>query len=73
MLLKSQNEQEVQVNWSDIDGASPKPKRLHLEKDETDSLYHYQYKSVTMMDFMVKEGAENMLITSTVILVFLLF
>ena len=25
-----------------------------------------QYKSVTMMDFTVKEGAENMLITSTV-------
>ena len=28
------------VDWSNIDGASPKPKRLHLEKDETDSLYH---------------------------------
>ena len=28
------------VNWSEIGGASPKPKRLHLEKDETDSLYH---------------------------------
>ena len=27
-------------DWSNIDGASPKPKRLHLEKDETDSLYH---------------------------------
>ena len=25
-----------------------------------------QYKSVTMMDFKVKEGAENMLITITV-------
>ena len=25
-----------------------------------------QYKSVTMMDFKVKEGAENMFITSTV-------
>ena len=31
---------KCKVNWSDIDGASPKPKRLHLEKDETDSLYH---------------------------------
>jgi len=28
------------VDWSKIDGSSPKPKRLHLEKDETDSLYH---------------------------------
>ena len=31
---------KCKANWSDIDGASPKPKRLHLEKDETDSLYH---------------------------------
>ena len=28
------------VEWSKIDGSSPKPKRVHLEKDETDSLYH---------------------------------
>ena len=28
------------VDWSKIDGSSPKLKRLHLEKDETDSLYH---------------------------------
>ena len=27
---------KCKVNWSDIDGASPNPKRLHLEKDETD-------------------------------------
>ena len=31
---------KCKVNWSDVDGASPKPKRLHLEKDETDSLFH---------------------------------
>ncbi|KAL9954646.1 hypothetical protein ACROYT_G042211 [Oculina patagonica] len=28
------------INWSNIDGASPKPKRLHLEKDEIDQLFH---------------------------------
>ena len=54
------------VNWSDIDGASPKPKRLHLEKDETDSCITAQYRSVTMMGFKVKEVAENMLTPSTV-------
>ena len=31
---------KCKVNWSDIDRASPKPKCLHLEKDENDSLYH---------------------------------
>ena len=28
------------IEWSTIDGALPKPKRLHLEKDDVDSLYH---------------------------------
>ena len=27
-------------DWSQIDGSSPKPKQLHLEKEETASLYH---------------------------------
>ena len=31
---------KCKLNWSNIDGASPKPKRLHLEKDETDRLFH---------------------------------
>ena len=31
---------KCKVNWSDIDGASPKSKRLHLVKDDADSLYH---------------------------------
>ena len=33
-------DKKKKLDWSNIDGASPKPKRLHLEKDETDSLYH---------------------------------
>ena len=28
------------IEWANIDGALPKPKRLHLEKDDADSLYH---------------------------------
>ncbi|XP_078378573.1 uncharacterized protein LOC144661640 [Oculina patagonica] len=31
---------KCKINWSNIDGASPKPKRLHLEKNETDRFYH---------------------------------
>ena len=49
---------KCKVNWSDIDGASPKPKRLHLEKNETDSLYHCPIQECD------HEGAENMLIPS---------
>ena len=36
----SEMNKKGKVDWSKIDGSSPKPKRLHLEKDETDSLYH---------------------------------
>ena len=28
------------IEWSNIDDTLPKPKRLHLEKDNVDSLYH---------------------------------
>ena len=28
------------IEWSNIDGALPKPKRLHLENDVVDNLYH---------------------------------
>ena len=28
------------IDWSEQDGASPKPKRLHLEEDEKDGLFH---------------------------------
>lgn len=36
----SEMNKKGKVDWSKIDGSSPKPKRLRLEKDETDSLYH---------------------------------
>ena len=29
-----------EIDWSKINGASPKPKRLHLEEDEEDCLFH---------------------------------
>ena len=54
---------KCKVNWSDIDGASPKPKRKRMKPTVCITA---QYKSVTIMDFKVKEGAENMLIPSTV-------
>ena len=36
----SEMNKKGKVDWSRIDGSSPKPKRLHLEKDETDSFNH---------------------------------
>ena len=53
---------KCKVNWSDVQGASPKPKRLHLEKDEADSLYHCPIQESEHDG----EAVENTLALSTV-------
>ena len=50
---------KCKVNWSDIDGASPKPKRLHLEKDETDSLYHCSIQDCDHDGFQSQRGCRE--------------
>ena len=47
------------VDWSDIDGALPKPKRLHLEKDETDSLYHCPIQVCDHEGFQSQRGCRK--------------
>ena len=32
----------VEIDWSKLPNASPKPKRLHLEEDDSDGLIHCQ-------------------------------
>ena len=58
-VLKRQNEKKCKVNWSDIDGASPKPKRLHLEKDEADSLYHCPIQECDHDGFQSQRGCRK--------------
>ena len=50
---------KCKVNWSDIDGASPKPKRLPLEKDETDSLYHCPIQECDHDGFQSQRGCRK--------------
>ena len=50
---------KCKVNWSDIDGASPKPKRLHLEKDETDSLNHCPIQECDHSGFQSQRGCRK--------------
>ena len=47
---------KCKVNWSNVDGASPKPKRLHLEKDETDSLYYCPLQECQHDGFQSQRG-----------------
>ena len=48
-----------EVDWSKIDGSSPKPKRLHLEKEETDSLYHCPIKTCDHDGFKSQRGCRK--------------
>ena len=50
---------KYKVDWSDIDGASPKPKRLHLEKDETNSLYHCPIQECDHDGFQSQRGCRK--------------
>ena len=50
---------KCKVNRSDIDGVSPKPKRLHLEKDETDRLYHCPIQECDHDGFQSQRGCRK--------------
>jgi len=56
---KGKMSKKCKVNWSDIDGASPKPKRLYLEKDGTDSLYHCPIQECDHDGFQSQRGCRK--------------
>ena len=47
------------VDWSKQDGASPKPKRLHLEEDENDGLFHCPIPSCEHEGFSSTRGCRK--------------
>ena len=47
------------IEWSDIDDALPKPKRLHLEKDDAYSLYHCPIQSCEHEGFQSQRGCRK--------------
>ena len=55
----SEMNKKGKVDWSKIDGSSPKPKRLHLEKDETDSLYHCTIQVCDHDEFKSQRGCRK--------------
>ena len=47
------------IEWSDIDSALPKPKRLHQEKDDADSLYHCPIQLCEREGFQSQRGCSK--------------
>ena len=55
----SEMNKKGKVDWAKIDGSSPKPKRLHLEKEETDSLYHCPIQVCDQDGFKSQRGCRK--------------
>lgn len=47
------------IDWSTKDGASPKPKRLHLEEDKTDTLYYCPVENCEHDGFSTQRGCRK--------------
>jgi uncharacterized C2H2 Zn-finger protein len=46
-------------DWSKITGASPKPKRLHLEEDEEDGFFHCPVQTCDHDAFTTQRGCRK--------------
>ena len=53
------NKRGKDMNWSKLANASPKPKRLHLEEDDCDGLFHCPVQICNHVDLLRKEAVEN--------------
>jgi len=48
-----------EIDWSKIAGASPKPKQLHLEEDESDGFFHCSVQTCDHDTFSAQRGCRK--------------
>ena len=53
------NKRGVEINWSKLPNASPKPKRLHLEEDDSDGLFHCPVQGCKHDGFTTQRGCRK--------------
>ena len=53
------NKRGKDVNWSKLANASPKPKRLHLEEDDCDGLFHCPVQISNHDGFTTQRGCRK--------------
>ena len=59
LAKKKMSKANRKIDWSDIDGAFPKPKRLHLEKNDADSVYHCPIQLCEHEGFQSQRGCRK--------------
>ena len=50
------NKRGVEIDWSKLPNASPKPKRLHLQDDDSDGLFHCPVQGCKHDGFTTQRG-----------------
>ena len=61
------SKREDDIDWSKLANASPKPKRLHLEEDDCDGLFHCPVQACNHDGFNSQRGCrKHVKITNTV-------
>ena len=53
------NKRGKDVNWSKLANASPKPKRLHLEENDCDGLFHCPMQICNHDEFTTQRGCRK--------------
>ena len=53
------NKRGKDVNWSKLGNASPKPKRLHLEENDCDGLFHCPMQICNHDEFTTQRGCRK--------------
>ena len=53
------NKRGVEIDWSKLPNASPKPKRLHLEEDDSDGLFHCPVQGCKHDGFTTQRGCRK--------------
>ena len=57
--MLNMNKRGKDVNWSMLANASPKPKRLHLEEDDCDGLFHCPVQICKHDGFTTQRGCRK--------------
>ena len=58
-LVFKMSKRGEEVNWLKIPNASPKPKRLHLEEDDCDGLFHCPVQTCSHEGFTTQRGCRK--------------
>ena len=53
------NKRGVEIDWSNVANASPKPKRLHLQEDDSDGLFHRPVQDCNHDGFTTQRGCRK--------------